>query len=225
MQGVAAGTMPPPSSNPTATQPRTPSASNSATRPPGLNPGAAAYTATPTTSLYIDTNKTVLLQTARAFVYNPYLPQSPLEVRVLLDGGSQRSYVTTRVKNALSLTSEGEQCMSIITFGSDKRDRKFCEVVRMGMRMKDGQSQELMLFAVPLICKPLSGQPITLCVENYSHLSQLELADSHGEAQLEVDILIGSDYYWELTTGKTCRGESGPVAIHTRLGWVLSGPV
>ena len=42
---------------------------------------------------------------------------------------------------------------------------------------------------------------------------------------MEVDVLIGSDYYWDFATGKTSRGESGPNAIHTSLGWILSGPV
>ena len=82
-----------------------------------------------------------------------------------------------------------------------------------------------MLFSVPSICEPLACQPINLCVE-FDHLSQLQLADSSdSEARMEVDILIGSDYYWELTTGRTRRGKSGPVAIYTKLGWVLSGPV
>ena len=59
----------------------------------------------------------------------------------------------------------------------------------------------------------------------YDHLSQLELADhSDGTTLMEVDVLIGSDYYWEVVTGKVCRGTGGPVAIHTVLGWVLSGP-
>ena len=40
---------------------------------------------------------------------------------------------------------------------------------------------------------------------------------------MEVDVLIGSDHYWELATGEVRRGDSGPVAIKTRLGWVLSG--
>ena len=77
-----------------------------------------------------------------------------------------------------------------------------------------------------LICKPLAAQPITLCVANYSHLAQLELADSSdGKGAMDINMLIGADYYWELTTGRISRGESGPVAIHTKLGWVLSGPV
>ena len=29
---------------------------------------------------------------------------------------------------------------------------------------------------------------------------------------------------WELTTGKIRHGNAGPVAIQTKLGWVLSGP-
>ena len=41
---------------------------------------------------------------------------------------------------------------------------------------------------------------------------------------MSVDLLIGTDHYWNLTTGRTIRGENGPVAIHTKLGWVLSGP-
>ena len=37
--------------------------------------------------------------------------------------------------------------------------------------------------------------------------------------------MIGSDHYWQLVTGKVIQGESGPTAIHTHLGWVLSVPV
>jgi len=38
-------------------------------------------------------------------------------------------------------------------------------------------------------------------------------------------MLVGSDLYWQLTTGEVVRGQTGPVAINTKLGWVLSGPL
>ena len=44
-------------------------------------------------------------------------------------------------------------------------------------------------------------------------------------ADLDVGILIGGDHYWSLTTGQIRRREAGPVAIETKLGWVLSGLV
>ncbi len=37
-------------------------------------------------------------------------------------------------------------------------------------------------------------------------------------------VLVGCDHYWDLVTESTCRWEKGPTAIHTNLGWVLSGP-
>ena len=40
-----------------------------------------------------------------------------------------------------------------------------------------------------------------------------------------IDILIGSDQYWQLVTGEVVKGKSGPTAMNTKLGWVLSGPV
>ncbi len=47
-----------------------------------------------------------------------------------------------------------------------------------------------------------------------------------GKVDMPINILIGSDYYWQFITGETRRGRNGgPVAVKTHLGWVLSGPV
>ena len=60
-------------------------------------------------------------------------------------------------------------------------------------------------------------------MEIFPHLSELELADTGGEA--DIDVLVGSDLYWSLVTGRIVRDENGPTAIETVFGWVLSGPV
>ena len=96
--------------------------------------------------------------------------------------------------------------------------------MRAGLSIKGGGHQELQLFAVPVICRPLAVQQIDLCATRYKHLSDLDLADhSADDSPMAVDLLIGLDFYWDLVTGKVRRGESGPAAIHTRFGWVLSG--
>ena len=192
-----------------------------------LNPEATPFVATPTTTCFsASTSKTVLLLTVRSVVYNPDVPHSNMEVRAILDLGSQRSYITNQVKDALALTPAGEQRMSILTFGSNRRNTQTCQMVKVSMRTREGPDKEMELFSVPLICEPLVTQPISFCKDKYDHLAQLELADySDGASEMEVDVLIGSDYYWEFATGRMSRGQSGPVAIHTRLGWTLSGPV
>ncbi len=56
---------------------------------PRLNPDAPTFPAPGTTSLWVNTKRAVLLQTARTEVFNPAMPQSSLEVRIVLDSGSQ----------------------------------------------------------------------------------------------------------------------------------------
>ena len=45
-----------------------------------------------------------------------------------------------------------------------------------------------------------------------------------GKMEIDIEMLIGADCYWDLTTGPTSKGDSGLVAIRIKLGWVLSGP-
>lgn len=191
-----------------------------------LDPEAPAYHPAQTTNnLCSDNMKTVLLQTARSIIHNPYDPRITLEVRILFDSGSQRSYISERARNLLALNSCGEQTLSIATFGSDREQPKVCPVVNVGMCLRSYPSMILSLYVVPVICEPLAGQSIAACVEHYPHLLGLNLADCPiEESCLRVDILIGSDYYWDLVTGDTRRSAGGPTAVHTKLGWVLSGP-
>ena len=209
--------------SPATSQPRT---EPSTGRNTGLNPQAPAYAPTPpTTSLWIQSDRAILLQTAKAVAFNPSNPRVSQLVRIVLDSDSQRSYITNSVKEKLSLLPESEQCVSIMTFGSDEEKPQVCKFVKVWLTLRDGETQQLNLFAVPMICEPLASQPIAFCQNNYDHLSRLDLADSSdGWSRLEVDVLVGSDQYWNLMTGKTRRGASGPVAIDTRLGCLLSGP-
>lgn len=163
-----------------------PSATTSTTR---LDPAAPTYTPTLTmNALYPDNQKTVLLQTARSILHNPSNPAASLEVRLLLDTGSQKSYITERARSLLSLESKGEQHLSIATFGSDREQTKVCPIVHVGMQLRDYPSMALSLYVVPTICEPLISQPINVCMVQNPGLM----------GRLQVDVLIGSDYYWDL---------------------------
>ena len=191
-----------------------------------LNPEAPPYVSNPTSALCSASTKSVLLQTARALSYNPRKPDSRVELRILLDGGSQRSYLTERARRVLKLAPEGEQRLSIAAFGSARGGPKVCPIVNVGMLLKGYPSMTVSLFVVPMICEPLIGQPIDVCISQNPHLADLELADWADQgSRLEVDVLIGSDHYWDLVTGAVSKSTGGPTAIHTKLGWVLSGPI
>ena len=207
-----------------------PSRPESSSQHSTLNAGGPTFSSQQShqsTSLWVGSDRAVLLQTAQALASNPDAPQKSRQVRIVLDCGSQRSYVTEQVAKDLSLMPVGEQPLTIfMTFGSKEEQSQICSYTRLNITLKDGGVHPLTLFAVPLICEPLTCQPVSLCQESFGHLSHLTLADpSDGSSHLNIDILIGSDQYWELVTGETFRGDSGPVAIRTKLGWVLSGPI
>ena len=192
----------------------------------GLSPEAALYQSSTTSSnLCSDDLRAVFLQTARAVIYNPSNPHVSLEVRFLLDSGSQKSYISERARGLLHLDAIGERSLSIATIESHRGSMKVCPIVTVGVRLRGYPPMSLSLYVVPTICERLAGQPIAVCLGQHPHLLGLELADfSSSESSLPVDVLIGFDYYWEFVTGSVCRGTNGPTAIHTKLGWVLSGP-
>ena len=144
----------------------------------------------------------------------------------MLDGGSQRSYMTQRVKDELGLQPEHVEQVQIKTFGSDTSTLQTIEVVRVGISLRTGGTIQVMFSVVPLICESLACQPIAYTKAKYSHLEGLDLAD-HSQIgdELQIDALIGSDHYWQIATGKVIQRENSPTAIFTHLGWVLSGPV
>ena len=92
-----------------------------------------------TTSMYCDSTQVpVLLQTAQAHIFKVSSPKAMLEVRVIFDSGSQRSYITNSVRKLLNLDSRSTETMLIKTFGSTKNDKQICDVVSVGMLLKNG---------------------------------------------------------------------------------------
>ena len=73
------------------------------------------------------------------------------------------------------------------------------------------------------VCNPINGQEIKVTTENHEHLKTLKLAENESGA-LEIDILVGVDYYWDFLTGEVIKNKGGPTAMNSVFGWVLSGP-
>lgn len=180
-----------------------------------------------TNTMCVDSQTPVLLQTAKLRLYSSQENPSPIyvESRAILDSGSQRSYVTRKLKETLRLPVDHTETLCIRTFGSTEGRLEECEVVEMKLLTDDNEILKFSAVVVPFICNPLTSQPINQSGGHYDHLVGLKLADAANlDDALEIDVLIGSDFYWKLVTGKIARGWTGPTAIQTKVGWILSGP-
>ena len=57
-----------------------------------------------------------------------------------------------------------------------------------------------------------------------THIEGLILADENVDGRnLDVDVLIGLDFYHDFFTGEMRKASNGPVVLESVLGWVLSG--
>ena len=81
--------------------------------------GTAEIDALAEENVLISSGEMVLMQTARAEIHSPNNSVSE-HVRILLDSGSQRTYVTESLAEKLKLTRESEEEIKLVTFGSDK---------------------------------------------------------------------------------------------------------
>eukprot|EP00731_Ephydatia_muelleri_P005954 Em0003g202a len=179
-----------------------------------------------TMSMYVSTKTPILLQTARVKVNAPNRESPVIDTRIVFDSGSQRSYISNKICEALGLKVERKERLVVKTFGVEEGRSQECGVVRLSVKTKAGSNVVLTLLAVSTICEPLVGQPLTFATNHYSYLSGLDMADSSDQNDhLEVGILIGADNYWSLMTGRIRKGRTGPTAVETDFGWVLSGPV
>ena len=57
------------------------------------------------------------------------------------------------------------------------------------------------------------------------NLQGIALADNVNVGNKRFDILIGADHYYDIVIDDIVRGSTVPIAISSRLGWLLSGPV
>ena len=167
-------------------------------------------------------NPKILLQTARAHVCTADGSKS-LPVRILMDGGSQRSYITNSLKTHLGLTSLRKENLNLNTFGEEQYKRRQCDLVKVTMQGQDGTDIEIYALSSPMICSPPST---AIDIGGYPHLQELQLSEFLQDEPVDhIDILIGSDHYWDVVTGDISRENDGPVAIDSKFGWLLSGPL
>ena len=178
------------------------------------------------TMMYVDSKNAVLLQTAKGYISAPSKQEKSAVARIIFDSGSQRSYISQRLRDHHSLPTFGNEVLTLKIFSNDEGQTPSYDITQFSVRSPNWDTTLFMTaYVVPVVCAPLRNQQLTFAVQAYPHLRGLPLADFQAESSvLDVDILVGLDSYWSFMTGGCIKADNGgPVALESRLGWVLSG--
>lgn len=141
-----------------------------------------------------------------------------VEVNVMFDSGSDRSFITDTCAKKLGLEVTKQEYLQYSCFGNQNKvyDGKPKNVYELEV-----QDMKLNLIGMEVICSSMYRAPVPQQVlDNFRHLKFNENFDEGRSVQ--VDILIGLDHYWYLIKNRH-QVEKGLVAQETVFGWMLSG--
>ena len=151
-----------------------------------------------------------LLQTARAQVHHIDNLYNVCNVRLILDSCSQKTYITSRLRDRLQLPT----AKTIKEFGNNEGTLKTCDTVQLAVKCANNLTVYIKAYVVDLICSPVSNQVINIAQAMCPHLTNLPLADSGDRlTDLEVDVMIRADIVHYFLLDKVVQGSSCPVLL------------
>ena len=156
------------------------------------SPNVPNGSTTKTTSGHVQQNSCILLQTADVTLRNANNTSREVKVKMMLDSGAQRTYVSERVKNILNTPTKGTERLEISTFGNNQTSNQIASNVELSIVSSNKQPIPIQALAVPFICLPVRNQPIEIAKGHFETLN-LDFADSGLDN--EIDLLVGSDYF------------------------------
>ncbi|UYV67896.1 hypothetical protein LAZ67_5002443 [Cordylochernes scorpioides] len=151
-------------------------------------------------------------------------PKGKHNVRVLLDCGSQRSYISKRMVDALGLKRVQQVTLTHNMFGGGEIRQNKHNVYKVNVSSLNNEyMDDLKFLDQEVICGHISQ------VQDHTILNELKarginLNDIYQGEERPIHMLIGSDLLSGILTGRMQILQSGVVATETKLGWTVMGP-
>ena len=168
----------------------------------------------------------VIMQTAMIDLENGKDEENGIKqsVRVLLDSGSERTYISKDITNKLKLTPIDENFLTIYTFGRTKPKCIEIPVVEMIMILKSGFTMRIKANVVPNVAGTIERTPFRSEAIKQT-LEQYELADMipMKKEYCNIDLPVGNNYYADIMSTKRTMLSDGLYLFESKFGWILSG--
>ncbi|KAL1454605.1 hypothetical protein WDU94_010821 [Cyamophila willieti] len=144
-------------------------------------------------------------------------------VPVLIDTGSQKSYVSTKCAVEMGYLPTRQESVRHVLFGGTKSEVVHHDIYHINVSSLTGNFMcNFDVLGQDVICGVVPSAPNGPWIQELAR-EGIELSDVSGES--EIDVLMGSDVCARLWTGERLELSCGLVAMETRLGWTLSGKI
>jgi hypothetical protein len=152
-------------------------------------------------NVMISLGKMALKQTARTKILNSH-NNKRAEVRIVLDCGSQRKYITEKLAEKLKLKKEKMEEIKFVTFGSKDVKTVHTHSTTLQLKLKNGELLSISANIVPVIIGTIQRRQINVLgkdgIKDIIH--SVDIADNFLEENefSSVELLIGNDFYLDI---------------------------
>ncbi|UYV84726.1 hypothetical protein LAZ67_X003222 [Cordylochernes scorpioides] len=162
----------------------------------------------------------VLLMTTVALLRGP---NASRRVRILLDSGSQFSYIKQSLVWSVGIERKGEITIAKSLFGGNKIGEEKHGKFMLELENLGNKREVIHIEALDQrkICDAIPPLPKGDWLEKLK-IKGIILSQDNFKGQ-EIDILIGANYLGMILTGKIVQVEADLTAVETKLGWTLMG--
>ncbi|KAI4472723.1 hypothetical protein M0802_016545 [Mischocyttarus mexicanus] len=162
----------------------------------------------------------VLLATCKAFAISP--KGVPTLIRLLIDPGSELTLASSKLVAKLNLKRHPGS-IPIQGVGSSSPGATQGQVSLTLQSTYSSSQVNLKALVLPKITSQVPSSVIS--EQDWPHLRPLRLADPDFLTPKSVDLLIGADNLRRIMKSSRLimRGDSEPIAFHTRFGWAVLG--
>ncbi|UYV80170.1 hypothetical protein LAZ67_18001877 [Cordylochernes scorpioides] len=162
----------------------------------------------------------VLLMTTVALLRGP---NASRRVRILLDSGSQFSYIKQSLVWSIGIERKGEITIAKSLFGGNKIGEEKHGKFMLELENLGNKRDVIHIEALDQrkICDAIPPLPKGDWLEKLKIKGKI-LSQDNFKGQ-EIDILIGANYLGMILTGKIVQVEADLTAVETKLGWTLMG--
>ena len=167
------------------------------------------------------------MQTETVVLNSKHNNYNKVKCRSLFYSGSQLTYVSRTLVEAIVAETIRTEYLAVGLFGASTTECLPRDVVSITVPDRaDQESIQIKLIVVEKICNPMQSHELDIAKSTNIRLNEFDLADTyHTDDEILIKILIGLDYYWSIVMWGVIRTSSGPVAIASKFGYILSGPL
>jgi hypothetical protein len=167
-----------------------------------------------------------VMKTAFITVENPKDPTKSIVIRGFFDTGTSRSFFTERAAESLDLEVATQRVLSISTFGPDSPLIDVVKTTPLILRNKSGEGWRINIAISKNTMKKMTKMAIPSQIRQRIPTG-IELADDTLPAHtvVDVDFMIGNDYYEDMMTGRRIALGDGFWLVESVFGWMPSGRI